>query len=463
MKFHQFFSIIRGRYGAILATLIGTIALAVAVSFLVPPRYSAKATVVIDPKSPNPSGLSLPAIAIPGYISTQADVIGSERVAQKVVDILKLSEDPMLRTEWIRETGGKGMIDAWLVAKLMKKLDVKAKAARESHIVTIQYTASDPAFAAAAVNAFAQAYVETNIEMKADSARQNARWFEEQGKTLRENLENTQRRLSQHHREYGIVSSEERLDIETAKLNELSTQLTAVIGHTTEARSKQRVGTGQALPDIAQNPLIQDLKSQLARAEAKLEELSSHMGVNHPDYQNVEATVASLKRRLDVEAQQIVSGFAAAHSVNRQRERELREAIDAQKRKLLTIKLARDQLDVLRRDVDAAQKAYDMVSQRIHQTTLEGKFEQSDAGILTVAAEPIDPSFPRLDINVAIAVFLGIVGGVAIAFILEVLDRRVHSTDDLIWVIQLPVLGAVDGVKVRGTHLSLPGRALPAH
>jgi chain length determinant protein EpsF len=342
----------------------------------------------------------------------------------------------------------------------MKNVDVKAKAARESHIVTIQYTASDPAFAAAAANAFAQAYIETNVEMKADPARQFARWFEEQRKALRENIESAQQRLSQHHREYGIVSSEERLDIETAKLSDLSTQLTAVIGQTTEARSKQRVGTGQTLPDVAQNPVIQDLKSQIARAEARREELSSHMGVNHPDYQNVEAMVASLKKRLAVEAQSIVSAFSAAHAVNKQREAELRDAIEVQKRKLLTIKLARDQLDVLRRDVDAAHKAYDMVSQRIHQTTLEGKLTQSDAGILTMASEPMDPSFPQLALNVAIAIFLGILGGVAIAFILEVLDRRVHSRDDLIWGIQLSVLGAVERVKVRGSHVRLPRRVL---
>ena len=83
MSFQQFFLILRARYGIMLVTVVATVAVALAVSFLVPPRYTAKASVVVDAKYPDPiaAGISLPPVAIPGYIATQADIIASDRVA----------------------------------------------------------------------------------------------------------------------------------------------------------------------------------------------------------------------------------------------------------------------------------------------------------------------------------------------------------------------------------------------
>ena len=458
MSFQQFLLILRARYGIILVTFAATVAIAFAVSVLLPPRYTAEASVVVDARYPDPiAGMSIPPVAIPGYIATQADIIASDNVAQKVVKLLKLVDDPTMKEQWLTATEGKKRMEVWLRDKLLEELNVKAKAARESHILGIQYTALDSAFAAAAANAFARAYIETRIEMRAEPARQYASWFEGQGKMLRESLERAQKRLSAYHQKHGIVASEERFDIETGKLNDLSAQLTAVIGQTTEAHSKQRSGeAAHTLPEIVQNPLIQNLKAEIARREAALQELAGDLGVNHPQYQNLESIVASLKKKLEAETLNITSGFSTSRSVSKNRENELRAAIEAQKRKVLEIKRARDELDVLRRDVDASQKAYDMVSERMHQTTLESKVTQSDVAILTTALEPTEPSFPKLKLNMWIAIFLGPLLGVGGAFVAEILDRRVRSTDDLTWLVQLPVLGAIDRVKLRGRRIALP-------
>lgn len=460
MNFRQFFLILRARSWIVLLTLLATVAAALAVSLLITPRYSAKASVVFDVRSADPmGGTLLHVLATRGYIATQAEVVASERVAQRAVKLLKLDERPWAKEQWLAKAEGKGSIDVWLADRLLKRIDVKSS--REGNVITIGFTSEDPTYAAAVVNAFAHAYMETNVEMKAEPARQYAHWFEGQSKTLREDLEGAQKRLSAHQRQHGIVASEERFDIETAKLNELSTQLTVVVGQRMEAHSKHRSGDrANTLPEVVQNPLIQVLKSELARLEAKLQELAGKLGVNHPEYQTTAATAASLKERLANETQHITKGFATTLAVSKERESELRAAIEAQKRRIMEIKRARDELDVLRRDVDAAQRAYDMVSQRMHQTNLESKITQSDARILTVALEPTDPSFPQLALNTWISIFLGTLLGIAVVFLIEILDRRVRSTDDLTWLLQLPVLGAVDQVRLRGRYVPLPRKAL---
>jgi chain length determinant protein EpsF len=454
MSFQQFFFILRARYRIVLLVLLGTVSLVLAGSLLIAPHYSAQVSVVVDIKSTDPvAGMLLPALAIPFYMAAQVDIINSDRVAHKVIKRLKLDENPRTKEQWLAATEGAGEIEVWLAEQLMKNLDVKPS--RESNVIGIIYKSSDPSLAASMANAFAQAYIDTTIELKVEPAKQYAHWFEVQGKTLRDNLEKAQNRLSAYQQKHGIVSVEERFDVEAARLNELSAQFSVALGQTTDAQSKQRSGAAaDTLPEILQNPLIQGLKTDLARAEAKLDELSSTMGINHPEYQRIQSQVISLKSRLETETNHIIQGFTTSRAVGKKREYQLQAAIDAQKRKLLEINRTRDELGVLMRDVEAAQKAYDQVSQRIVQTTLESQFTQANSLILTPATRPLKPTFPNPLLNFWISVFVGTLLGVGAALLAEIIDRRVRSKEDLTWLLQLPVLGAIQHVKRRGGRLA---------
>jgi chain length determinant protein EpsF len=450
MSLQQFLLILRARGAMFALILLATVAVIVAASLVLPKKYTATAAVVLDVKSPDPvSGTILHAMVMPGYMATQRDIISSDRVAQKVVQLLKLDEAPGARRQWLESTQGKGSVAAWLADGLQRKLDVKPS--RESNVIEISYSAADPAFAAAVANAFAQAYIDASIELRVEPARQYARWFGEQDKGLRDSMEKAQARLSEHQRQYGILASEERLDSETAKLNDLSAQLTVVQGQTADARSRQRSGSaGSTLPEVVQNPLINTLKGDVARQEAKLQELGGNLGRNHPQYQRMEAELASLKQRLEAETRLITSGFGTATSVGKDKEGELLAAIATQKRKLLGMKQARDQLAGLQRDVDIAQKAYEGVSLRFTQSKLESQFAQTNASVLTLATEPAGPSFPNLPLNTVAAILLGTFFGIGAVFGLEILDRRVRSAHDVAEMLQLPMLGVIPRRKQPG-------------
>jgi succinoglycan biosynthesis transport protein ExoP len=451
MNLNQFLRIMVARYRVIMLALLGTVAVTVCLSVALPPRYTAQASLVVDVKSPDPvGGMLVPTIAIPFYMTSQVDIINSERVARKVVAALKLADNSATRQQWLEETQGEGELQMWIVGRLMKNLDVRPS--RESNVINIDFKSSDPDAAAVIANAFAQAYIDTIIELKVEPAKQSAHWFEGQGRTLRDNLEKAQNRLSAYQQEHGIVALEERVDVETARLAELSAQLSVVLGQITEAQSKQKsAAEADTLPDIVQNPLIQALKTDLARAEAKQEELSSNIGANHPEYLRTESQIASLKAKLERETQHIIRGFTASSSVGKKRQFELQAAINAQKQKLLDIRRARDELGVLTRDVEAARKAYDQVAQRISQTTLESQFTQTNASILTPATKPLTPSFPKLPLNILLAVFLGSLLGIGAAFILELGDRRIRTSEDLFVTLQVPVLARMQRVKKRNT------------
>ncbi|HCX33926.1 MAG TPA: chain length determinant protein EpsF [Rhodocyclaceae bacterium] len=448
MSFQQFLLILKARRWAVLSILLLTVATTVAVSLILPKQYSASTEVVIDVRSPDPiAGIVLPGLITPGYMATQVDIVQSDRVAGRVVKLLRLDQNPGVQQEWRDATEGRGTIQSWLIELLKKKLEVKPS--RESNVISIGFTGTDPRFAAAVANAFAQAYLETTLELKVEPARQYAAWFGERSTTLRGGLEKAQARLSQYQREHGIVAADERLDVENARLAELSSQLVVVQAQATETASRQRQAKGgtENLPEVLQNPLVQGMKADVARQEAKLNELAGQLGKNHPQYQRTADELQTLHKKLDAEMKQVASGIGTSNRINQQREGELRSALAAQKAKVMSIKNQRDELAVLQREVENAQRAYDAVAQRLTQTSLESQTQQTNVVVLTPAVEPIEPSSPKLLLNSLLAVFLGTLLGVGCALLLETLSRRVRSAEDLAQALGLPVLGVLEPTR----------------
>ncbi len=444
MNFQQFLLILRARIKVVLFTLAATVATTLVVSLILPKQYSSSTAVVIDVKSDPIVGVTLPAMIAPGYMATQVDIIQSDKVAEKVVKMLKLDQHPTAREEWRESTEGKGTIQARLVGLLKKKLDVKPS--RESSVITIHYTATDPKFAQLIANAFAQAYIETNIELRVEPAKQYATWFDERSKHLRDGLERAQAKLSAYQRGQGIVGADERLDVENARLAELSTQLVVAQGQRADTQSRQAEvkADAETLPEVIQNPLMQSLKSDLARQESKFKELGAQFGHNHPQYQRMQAEVDSMRVKLDAEMKRVAGSIGAANRVNLQKESEMRAALEAQKARVLGIKKKRDELTVLQRDVESAQRTYELVSQRLAQSELESLATQTNVALLNPASEPIEHSSPKLWLNLALSVFLGSMLGLGAAFLMEMTDRRIRSAEDLAEGLGLPVLGVLD-------------------
>ena len=447
MSIHQFLLILRARYRVALLVLALALGLALSVSLALPSQYTAQTAVLVDLRTPDPViGASLPGVVAPSYMATQVDIIGGERVAQRVVSMLKLDEDPALLEAWKEATQGRGSKAVWLADALQKRLDVRP--ARESNVINISFKGSDPEMTAKIVNAFAQAYLDTHLALKTEPARIYAEWFEQQAKASRANLEAAQARLSNYQQKAGIVTNDERMDYETAKLGANSTQLTEEQGITTDSQSK-RSGRTDTVAEVMQSPLINGLKADIGRLEAKVQEADVKLGPNHPQMQSMQSELASLKRRLASETGNISASIDTAYRVGKDRERELQSAVAAQKSRVLMLNKDRDELNVYRRDVEAAQRAYEEVSKNASQTRLQSLTNQTNVVRLNTATAPLKPSSPKTLLNVLIAAFGGTLLGIGVALWLELSNRRVRSPEDLTQVLDLPLLGRLSAASPR--------------
>jgi polysaccharide biosynthesis transport protein len=440
--------------------LLGTVLLTYVACLVLPPRYSATTTLVLDSKPDPIASVMMQTGIVPTVnlsAATEAEIITSEGVARRVVSLLKLEQNETIKQEWMKATGGKGKLDVWLGALLLKKVTVK-QVSLQSNVIPIKFESSDPEFAAAVANAFAQAYIEFCIQRKVEPAKQYAGWFEKQEHVMRESMQKAQAKLSRYQQQKGIVSKDEQLDDENAKLTQLTNQLAAVLGQTADAVSKEQTGVAaDSLPEVATNPLITSLKTDLNRQEAKLKDLGVNLGKNHPAYRRVESEIAMIREQLQAETRFVTGGFTTSRNAGRNKEKELRIAIEEQKKKLLQIKIQREELAVLQRDVDAAKKAHDGIVNQLHQSNLDSQATLANVAVLTVAAPPLEPSFPKILLFTLLAIPAGLLIGAAAAYALDMHERPLRFPEDFAE-LQLPLLGVIAAPPPRGVPLPWPRR-----
>ncbi len=462
MNLTQLLLILWARKKVIIGTLLVVVLAALAVSLLLPKSYKASSTLLLNYKGVDPlTGVMMPGQLLPAYMATQLDIIGSKNVAIRVVERLQLANSPAVQAQFQEATGGVGSINSWLAGLLLRKLDVTPS--RESSVVDVAFSGSEPQFVAAVANAFAEEYMRATVQLKVDPMRRASHYFDQQTKLLRDNVEQAQSRLSKYQQEHGIVSVDNRLDVESNRLNDLSAQLVAAQAQLMEASSRKSMASGSmaASPDVASNPVIQNLRLTLGNAEGKLAEAGQRLGRNHPQYLSAQAEVAKLRRDLDEQIRLTSQSVGNNATVLSQREAQIREALAAQKAKVLELNRTRDEMNVLLRDVENAQRAFDVSSQRGSQTRIEGQAEQSDIAILNPAVVPTEPDGPKVFRNVLLSVFLGILLGFGLAFVLELLDRRVRSAGDLSDSLDIPLLGAIEWNKTSQRRTGALGSLLP--
>lgn len=462
MKFQQVLSILRARIRTILATLAVTVIASVAINLTIPKKYEASATLIINYKGTDPvTGTAMPIALMGGYLATQVNIIQSKAVAMAVVDSLHLAD--AVKQDGIDPVNGRNELRDTLSDLLLKNLAVIP--AREGSVVTLSFTSVDPQFAATVVNAFAAEYQKATVRLKVQPLKQASAYFSEQSKDLRDKLEQAQARLSKYQQEKGVVTVDNRLDVETARLNELSSQLVMAQAQLVDAGSREHTA-GSTLgdsPDVANNALIQNLKASLAAAEGKFSELSTRLDVNHPQYQAAKAEIVKLQASLDAQMAAAYGSLGGSLRIAQRRAAELKGAVAAQQARILDLNRQRDELSGMVREVDGAQRTYDAAMARFSQTSIEGGSNQADVAVLSPALPPTKPSSPRVLVNLVLSIVFGTAFGIGLATLLELIGRRVHSAHDLAD-LQVPVLLEMDWkkrIKPRTGPLT-PAKRLPA-
>ena len=467
MGFAQFLTIIRMRAALILAVMLLAGAAAAVVTQMLPKRYLATASVVVDPNVTQTTGTSAGGSRPDEFMSTHLDIVANPSVAARVSDSLGLENrqgiGELLSGSSLMnavrqltsllidddEQGAAAMSPRdWIADRLLRNLTVKAN--RDSRMIRITYVAPDPEFAAAVANAFARSYLDTIHQLQVGPAKEYAQSFEEPLKKLQRDLEQAEAKFAKFQQQKGIVATDERMDLESARLNDLSSQVVAAQSLSYESEARQRQlrdylarGGGDGPAEVMTSPVVQQLKQSVSDREAKLAELSRRVGPNHPQYRAAVTELEGLKAQLSEQTRSAAQGLLTSGGVASQREGALRAAMEQQRRKVLGLKTDRNTLAMLAREVDGARQAYEAAVQRVTQSRVTSTAGQTSATVVHSATPPLNPSSPRPTLNIAIGLAAGLVLGIGLALYRESVDGYVRSERDVIEILGAPVLAVL--------------------
>jgi len=448
MSLAQCLAILKARWKGALAVFLVVVGSAIGVSLMLPKQYTATASVVVNFKPDPVSSLMVAGLASPGFMGTQVDLLQSDRVLRSVVRSLKLADNADVRQQWLEETGGQGSIETWLIEPIRKQMEVRPS--RESGVIAVSYRAADPNFAAVVANAIVGAYLETSVALNVGPAKLSSAFFDSRAKEARTALETAQARLSTFQRERGIIATDERLDVENARLNDLSSQAVMLQALASESASRQTqaIGaSGDKLQEVLTHPVVGALHAELSRSEVRLQELRARLGDSHPQVLETMASIREQRARIESETRRVAAGVGVSNTIARQRDADVRAALETQRNKVLRMKAVRDEGAVLLRDVESAQRALELLTGRLNQTTLESQSTQTSINPLNDAEPPIKPSSPKILVNAAVAVLLGAALALASALLLELIRRRVRSAEDVSAGLELPLIGLIAPVQ----------------
>ena len=436
MNLSHFLAVLRARWVA--AVVVSSVVLAAAILYLVFATrvYTATASILIDVK-PDPVSSMLYGGATPSQINTQIEILRSDRVAQRVVQNLKLADLADMRSTWASAKSGL-TIQEWLTDMVETGLDPRV-VSPGSNVINIGYHSADPRFAATVANAYVQAYLETSIELRVDPAKQYSGFFTDQQKDARSALETAQNKLSAFQKDKGIIGTDDKFDLELSRLTALTQELVAIQTARVDATTLQSQAGGSKT--VLDNGTVNSLKADLSAAELKLQELSSRYGDRHPQVQEARAAVAELRAKISRATNDVTGAIGIDARVSHAREAEIQAAVDAQRTKVLGLKETRDQGAVLARDVDNAQRSYDLVYNRASQTNLESQNRQSNATVISQATAPSNPSSPKIVTVLLMGIVAALGAGVAVALLLEQMDKRIRTNTDAFEFLGLPVIG----------------------
>ena len=454
---------------AIIGSIVVGAAAALIITLLMTRQYSATATLEIareEARIVNIEGIEPEAGTVDQeFYQTQYGLLESRSLAARVARELRLTENrAFLDLHGISDTPGtlasERPLDNRPAARqqrLREVVDVllanvSVSPIRLSRLVDLTYTSPDPELAARIANAWAQLFIQSNIERRFEATAYARTFLEGRLRELRARLDQSERAL------VGYAANQRIINVNTpgpegtgGERPITADDLVAYNTALAEARS-QRIAAENALRQASgpgastasvNNTAIAGLRQRRAEAAAELARLRSQFESEYPPVQALTAQVAQLDRTIAAEEGRIVSSLRGEFRQAQGREAELASRVEGLKDDLIDLRRRSIQYNILQREVDTNRALYDGLLQRYKEIGIAGGVGTNNISVVDQARIPQRPSSPRPLLNLLLGLLVGAALGAALALALEQMDEAITDPEEMESVLGLPSLGVV--------------------
>lgn len=455
INLRHYWHVILERRWLIITAFISVFVLSLIYLFKATPIYQATARIQINQENDNI--LRIEGLAVgrqeQDYLQTQYKNLMSRTLIESVVNKLKLRED---------DRYAKSVDVARSVAG-----DIQIAPIRLSRLVDVKVEHPDPKRAQQIANTLVTNFIELNLLQKKQAAIDIVKLLEGEAESQKKAVEKAEQALHHYSKEHNMVSLEESQNIVLQALKDFQAKHTlaksvAVAAERVVAEVDAQIDLGTSiysLPQVAQNTAIQQLRGDLALAEAEFAELKKRYRKRHPDYMTAEEKVTSLQESMRQTAQELVNSLRVNATIAKGEEESLKKQVDLQEQRQIALRNLRIQYDVLKRDAQSADELYKTVLATMKETDLTSKNKINNMHVVDPADLPLKSVKPRI----VLTILLGLVGGLGVAlglaFFVNYLDDSIKSQDDVETYLRLPFLGYIPNIKTN----SVVERDLQSH
>lgn len=452
----DYFRILRKHKGIIISSTLIVLTLVTIATFRMTPLYEASARIAIS-KEDSADNLHLnQGSNDPDWnfdynveLDTQAKILQSDTLALKVIDDLQLTKnkafggsdnkDKTAKTVAVDTRRESEALDRWHGSLAVAKIP-------RTRMIEIRFTSPDPKLAAQVVNTLATAYVENNFKARYESTMQASEWLSRQLADLQLKVETSQAALVKYERDNGIVGIDEKQNTITSKLDQMNKDLTAAEDDRLQKQANyQMISTGNldAIPELSQNSLIQRFREEEGSLQKQLAEATTQFGPSYPKVQQLNNQIKQIEDSIQNETARIASRKKSEYEAAVSREKMMRSAFEQQKQQANQLNEKAIEYNQLKHDADSNRQLYDSLQQKLKEAGITSGLKSSNVRVVDVARAPLFPSKPNVPNNLAMGLLLGLVGGVALAFVMESLDNTVRTPEQVETLSGLPSLGMI--------------------
>jgi succinoglycan biosynthesis transport protein ExoP len=444
--------ILRKHQWLILTFLLTVVTVVTIASFKMKPVYEAAARVEVDKEAqsmqpfPDSNGFGEYEDS-EAYIETQSKILQSETLALMTIKSQDLARFP--------EFGGTPNSIAWqhagatpgrpaILGAFLGRLVVKR--VPNSRLIEVQFAAEDPQLAAQIVNAHLQNYVEENFRSKYDATTQASNWLSAELEELRIKVEKSEDARIAYQRENQIWQIDEKEDITSQKLGDLSKAVTDAQTDVAQKEALYRMaisGNVDALPAARNNDVVSTLLKRQSELDELYAEALDQYGPNYPKVVRLAAQQKEVEQNLANARKTMVESVEEEFNTARTHVELLQEALDKQKAEANDIAEKLVQYHILQHDAESNKQLYDGLLQKLKEAGITAGLRSSNIRVVDPALAPASPSRPQKARNILLAFLVGLVGGVGLALFREYLDNTVKSPDDIESLTGLPSLAVV--------------------
>ncbi|OYQ66837.1 capsular biosynthesis protein [Pseudanabaena sp. SR411] len=481
-KLAKFFRVLRKRWIVIVAVSVSVFAGNTYYTFTRTPQYRSSASLLVN------STIAVSDIQLPGLSTSSLVNLGTEVAILKSRPLIEIAVSKMQQSPSALSFKDLDPLT------IMNGLDIRPE--KDTMVLRLTYTDSDPKRAREVLTALTQTYVEYSLKDRRTKSSTAIKFIQDKLPQVKQQLDKSALAVTQFRKTYNIVDPDtyaasvykmrealenqaQDLQIKMAQVQQQYEALSRQVGKSPEA------AIGSAI--LQQDTPYQSLVKQFQEVETNYFLERTRFREDHPTVIALKDRRDELYRLLETRAQSVVGVRGSTTNITNEPNSAIQQNLasqlfDAQ----TTLAVSQAQLESIRnaqsevatafskipqiqqryveiqRQLALDTSTYNKLSEKLEELRISEAQEISSWKILEPPLTPIKPSSPDIERSLITGAISGIALGILFALLLNRLDQRIREVEEVRELIDIPLLASIPMTEVSSLSAATNQGILPS-